>query len=164
MRIDVASIRRHVDALKVSFPELCEDEQFLADVIEGETDVFDVLSILVRQAMESKAMAVGLAEYGKDIGERRARLERRVEAKRALISSIMDAAGISKAALPEATLSVSPARQKAVVDDADKLPDDLVRIERKPDMAAIKAAIEAGREIAGVHMSNGEPTLTVRVR
>jgi hypothetical protein len=164
MRIDVASIRRHVEALKVAYPELCEDEQFLADVIEGETDVYEVLSILVRQANESKAQAGGLGEYAKDIGERKARIERRVEAKRALIMSIMDAAGISKATLPEATLSVRAGSQKAVVDDAAVLPDDLVRIERKPDMAAIKSAIDAGREVPGIHISNGEPSLTVRVK
>jgi hypothetical protein len=154
MRIDVAAIRRHVEALTVAYPELCEDEQFLADVIEGETDVFEVLSILVRQANESKAICAGLSDYVKDIGERKGRIERRIEAKRALIMSIMDAAGLTKAVLP----------QKPVVDDADTLPDDLVRIERKPDMAAIKAALEAGREVPGIHLSNAEPSLTVRVK
>lgn len=164
MRIDVAAIRRHVEALTVAYPELCEDEQFLADVIEGETDVFEVLSILVRQANESKAICAGLSDYVKDIGERKGRIERRVEAKRALIMSIMDAAGLTKAALPEATLSIRAGSQKPVVDDANTLPDDLVRIERKPDMAAIKAALEAGREVPGIHLSNAEPSLTVRVK
>lgn len=164
MRIDVASVRRHVEALTAVYPELAEDEQLLADMVEGETEVFEVLSVLVRQANETKAIAAGLADYAKDIGERKARIERRVDSIRALIMSIMDAAGLNKAALPEATLSVRAGTQRPVVDDADALPEDLVRIERKPDMAAIKAAVEAGREVAGIHISNGEPSLTVRVK
>lgn len=164
MRIDIASVRRHVEALTAAYPELADDEQLLSDMVEGETEVFEVLSVLVRQANETKAVAGGLADYAKDIGERKARIERRVESIRALIVSLMDAAGINKAALPEATLSVRAGTPRPIVDDASALPDDLVRIERKPDVAAIKAAIEAGREVAGVHISNGEPSLTVRVR
>lgn len=163
-RIDINTIRRHVEALKAAYPELCEDEQFLSDVIEGETPVFDVLSILVRQVNESKAHAASLADYAKELGERKARIERRTESKRALITSIMDAAGISSAVLPEATLSVRAGSPRPVVDDATLLTDDLVRIERKPDMAAIKSAMEEGREVAGVHMSNGSASLFVRVR
>lgn len=164
MRIDINTIRRHVEALKAAYPELCEDEQFLADVVEAETTVFEVLSVLVRQIGEAKAHGAGLAEYVKDLGERKARIERRTESKRALITAIMEAVGIDKAVLPEATLSVRAGSQKPVVDDADLLPDNLVRIERKPDMAKIRAAVEAGEEVPGIHLSNAEPSLTVRVK
>ncbi|MBS7545092.1 siphovirus Gp157 family protein [Ancylobacter oerskovii] len=164
MRIDINALRRQIDGLLAAHPELAEDQDLLRDMVEGETEAFEILSRLVCQAGEAKALSFGVAEYIKELGERKARFDRRVDGIRALVVSVMEAAGIDKAILPEATLSIRAGNSKAVVDDASLLPDDLVRIERKPDMAAIKAAVEVGREVAGIHISNGEPSLTVRVR
>jgi hypothetical protein len=162
MRYDIAFLRRQVEALTEAYPELADDTALFADTLEGETDVMDVLRHLVRQANETKAIAKGLGEYKNALGERKARLDRRVESIRALMLNVMDVAGLQKAKLPEATLSVSAGRPSLVVDDPARLPDRYVKIERKPDLAAIKeAGIDA--DIPGTHVSNGAPSLTVRV-
>jgi hypothetical protein len=162
MRFDLAFLRRQVEALTEAYPELADDTSLLADTLEGETDVMDVLRHLVRQAQETKAIAEGLGEYTQELTGRKGRLDRRVEYLRALILNVMDVAGLPKANLPEATLSVRAGTARRVVDDAMLLPDCFVKIERKPDHAAIK---EAGTDadIPGTHISNGAPSLTVRV-
>lgn len=66
--------------------------------------------------------------------------------------------------LTEATLSTRFIPPAPVVADPSALPDDCVRIERKPDMAAIKAAIDAKRDVPGVVMSNGKTSLTIRTK
>ena len=164
MRIDLAHVRRHVDALKAAYPELAEDGLLLADMVEGETEVFEVLSHLVRQSNETKAISGGLGEYCRQLTARKARLERRVEALRALILSIMEAAGLPKAQLPEATIYVRAGVRRPVISEPADLADEFVRTERLPNMEAIKAALAEGRDVAGAHLSNGEPSLAVLLR
>lgn len=43
---------------------------------------------------------------------------------------------------------------KTVVDDAEAIPEEYitVKVERKPNLTAIKAAIRAGKEVAGAHL------------
>lgn len=162
MRFDIAFLRRQVDALLEIYPELSDDTALLADTLEGETDVIDVLRHLVRQAQETKANAEGLGEYTKELSGRKARLERRVDSLRALIMNVMEAASLPKANLPEATLSIRAGSAKRVVDDVTMLPDRFVKLERKADATALKdAGLDA--EIPGTHVSNGAPSLTVRV-
>ena len=50
-------------------------------------------------------------------------------------------------------------RAKPVVVDENLLPDELCRVTRKPDMAAIKQLNEL---IPGVTMDNGGTSLTIR--
>lgn len=162
MRFDIAFLRRQVEGLLEIYPELADDTALLADTLEGETDVIDVLRHLVRQAQETKAIAEGLGEYTKELGGRKARLERRVDSIRALILNVMDVAGLPKANLPEATLSVRAGTARRVVDDVALLPDGYFKTERKPDAVALKdAGLDA--DIPGTHISNGAPSLTVRV-
>lgn len=163
MRFDVNFLRRQIEALKAAYPELAEDETLLADVLEGETELNDILSFLVRQANETEAISDGLGEYAKALAARRARLERRVQSIRALMMSAMDAAGIKKATLPEATLSISAGRPRLVIDDEAMLPPAYVLTVTQPNKDAIKEALAANLDVPGAHMSNSEPSIRVRV-
>ena len=98
------------------------------------------------------------------MAERKARYERQEDAMRSLIISVMDRASLSKFVLPEATLSLRMVPPAPIVTDADLLTDDCVRIERKPDMKAIKALMESNGALPGVAMSNGRQSLTIRTK
>ena len=161
---DIQALKSTMDALFLEFPELSEDEQFRADVLEGETNIQDVLTRLVNVSREAETMAEAVKARKMEIGERQSRFERKAEAARKLILSVMEKAELPKAQLTEATLSMRHLPPAPIVQDADALPDNCVKIERKPDMRAIKAAIEGGAQVPGIVMSNGRPSLTIRTK
>lgn len=164
MYADIQALRSTMDALFLEFPELAEDEQFRADVLEGETNIQDVLTRLVNVSRDAETMAEAVKARKQEIGERQNRFERKAEAARKLILSVMEKADLPKIQLTEATLSMRVLPPAPIVQDADALPDNCVRIERKPDMKAIKAELEGGREVPGIAMSNGRPSLTIRTK
>ena len=162
MRIDVDLLRQSIDALLVTYPELAEDEQLRMDVLEGETNIDAVLSRLVDAAGNAAAMQDAIGIRIAALQARKARYERQEEACRSLISTVMDRASISKFTLPEATLSVSWRKPAPFVTDEAALPEECLKVVKKPDMARIKAWVEAGNMPEGIAMSNGKAVLTIR--
>jgi hypothetical protein len=74
----------------------------------------------------------------------------------------MDCARLTKLPLPEATVSVRTLPSRPKVFDESAVPDDLCKFSRKPDLDAIKEAIEHGAVIPGVTITNGGASLSVR--
>lgn len=164
-RLDPTIIRQQISNLILQYPELGEDEILRADMIEGETDAYAFLSSCVRWIGEDDALCRGISEYIKTLIARRTRLERRIEAFRTLAFGVMQAADLSKAQLPEATLSIRNGPLTLVGDaDPDTLPDRFVRVEKRINRIAVKDAIQAGEAVDGFAMSNGEPSLSIRIK
>lgn len=161
---NVQFLNQQIDALLLEYPELADDADFRHDVFEGETALDYVLSKLVNTSLDAATMADAIKARKTELGERQSRFERKDEAARKLILSVMERAELSKIQLTEATLSMRQLPPSPIVTDATALPDNCVRIERKPDMKAIKAEIEGGRDVQGVAMSNGRPSLTIRTK
>ncbi len=164
MRLTPQMIEQEIANLVLHYPELAEDEQLRADMVEGETEAFEFLSQVVRSIGENKALAAGTAEYAKELIERKARIERRVEAFRALAFSVMQKADLRKAELPEATLSVRAGTQRVVITEEERLPDTCIKIVRSPDKTAIKDKLLLGEDVPGAFLSNAEPSLSIRVK
>lgn len=160
----VFRVVREISDLIAVYPELEEDETLRADVLEGETDINNVLAKLVQEREAAYAMAEGVKAPVNDLRERKARLERRGDGYGEAIERVMAAAGLSKVTLPSATISVSQAAPSVVIEDEASLPERFIRIKREVDKSAINAAVKAGEEIPGVVVSNGGSRLTVRVK
>ena len=163
-RLDYKSIADAITLLLRDNPELDEDEVLRADMIEGQTSAFDFMSDLVRKIGTTQAIATGTAEYIGDLQERMARLERREYSLRGLIAKVMNAAAISKAELPEATLSIRAGVPRVVIVEERDIPDEFMRIKKEPDKLRIKAAISAHEHVPGAMMSNPEPVLAIHVK
>lgn len=162
--LDAAQIRQHIDFLLAAYPELGEDDVLRADMIEGETMAFEFMSKMVRRIGESKALADGIELYVKDLRERAARIERRVDGIRALIFKVMEVANLKKAELSEATLSIRAGQPRVILTDETLLTDNYVRIKREPDKTKIKEMLLRGADVAGACLSNSEPSLSIRVK
>ena len=78
---------------------------------------------------------------------------------------VMETAGIDGKILPEATISIRKG-QPQLVGEADpaSLPDELCKISRDVDRAKVKEELRAGRDVPGFSLSNGAPSLTIRVK
>lgn len=164
MRIAPQIVQQQIANLLVQFPDLAEDDVLRADMIEGETEAFDLLSMIVRRIGENKALANGAKDYIDELSERKARLERRDEALRTLAFKIMQAGDLPKAELPEATLSIRNGAAKVVVHDEQSLPAECFKTVSSPDKGAIKDLLKSGRSVPGAYLSNAEPTLSIRVK
>lgn len=153
--IQAAAIADHIR------DEYGDDEDLILGMVEGETDAAECLDRMIRMNLEDKSLIDAQKALEGEVAGRRKRIETRVKARRDAMLAIMEAIDVKKWERPLATLSCTVKNPKRIVSDFDLLPDEFCRIERKPDMAAIKDAPDMP---PGVAMDNGGTSLTVRVK
>jgi hypothetical protein len=134
------------------------DEQLLLDCLEGQTNVFEMAKTLLEMIEAEEGNIEALTAQMAARKERRDRAAKRIEQYRTAIMAMMESGGIDKLPLPEATCSLRKVAPKLIVTDENLLPDELCKITRKPDMAAIRAA----GNVAGTAFDNGGVSLTIR--
>jgi hypothetical protein len=161
MRIDPAYIRAQVAALVAEYPELSDDEDLRVTTLEGETDVFEVLTTVLADIRDAAVMQAAIEDRLGELRTRRDRYARREDACRRLAQRIMEAAQLRKAMLPEATLSLRPAPQGVRLISPDFLPAEFWRVRREPDLAAIRAALKGGTDVPGASLSNACDVLAI---
>jgi hypothetical protein len=149
--------------LKVSNPEVLEDDEAWLLALESETNVEELLTQIIRQIEDTKALVVGTKDRFEELKARKDRFESRVESLRALAFKLMEAAELPKLELPEATLSIRSVPPSVVITDEEKLPDLACKFERKPDKTKIKELLASGI-VAGATMSNGSKSLSIRIK
>jgi hypothetical protein len=154
-------IRRAIAILELC-PDWDLDEQLKLSTLEGETELNEIVSELLAENEDDEGMIAQIKAQIELRRERIARFERRIEARRNAIVSLMDTAQITKLPLPEATISLRTLLPSPKVANEDELPEAYTKIIRKPDMEAIRAAFQQGIPIPGVVISNGGASLTVR--
>jgi hypothetical protein len=162
---NIDQLRRDIEALIREYPDLGEDEILRADMLDGETDLRSVLTMLFNTVDDNKAMIAAITERLQQLSARRARFGRRVEFLRELMLKILQSAQLRKIELPEATLSQRTVPPQIVGEvDADALPDDLCIIRREPNRNAIREALLNDRAVPGLSLSNSPPALLVNAR
>lgn len=160
MRVDLTMQQVNAVLLMLG-DELADDETLKLDTLEGETDLFELVRKLLDAIENAEGEVEVLTAQMAVRKERRDRASKRIEAHRRAIMALMECAGIDKLPLPEATCSLRKLAPKAIITDASLLPDALCKIERKPDMAAIRACPDV-TGLAGVALDNGGTSLTIR--
>lgn len=161
IKLAKVDIRRALGILELC-PDLELDEQLKLSTLEGETDLNEIVSLLLAENEDDEGTIAAVKAQIDIRRERIARFERRIETRRNAVTSLMETAQIVKLPLPEATVSLRTLGPRPKVFDADQLPDDFVKLVRKPDTDAINAAFDRGESIPGVTVTNGGSSLTVR--
>lgn len=159
---DAQIVRNKIEALKAIYPEITEDADLLAGTLEGETDLDRVLAKLVDFVRDAESMVTALKARKDEIAERQKRFERQGDSGRKIIQQLMESARQTKVVLPEATLSVTAAREKVEVNNVDDLPQGFFKTERKPLTKEIKEALMAGQDVPGASLQIGECGLMIR--
>jgi hypothetical protein len=104
---------------------------------------------------------------GLDLGHVKAWAERLAEKQDSLsqfMGMILDTIGETKVALDVATVSRTAGRPKVSVIDEDQIPTQLTKATYKPDLAAIKAQLEAGESVPGAELITGNKSINVRIK
>jgi hypothetical protein len=160
----IDDLTTQLNSLMAEFPELEDDEQLRADVLEGETDIAEVMERIWSVECEAKGFIAGIAERQKDMAERKSRYAHKVEAMRRLMLLVLNRADLSKLELPEFTVSTRKVPPAVVIDDPTSVPFEFGSSKWAPDKKLIKTALEGGETVEGCHMSNGSISITVRAK
>jgi hypothetical protein len=152
---DVAEIRASVEA---QYPD---DADLLEGMMEGETDLYKWMQWIETKRLEDDERLAGIASVEADLKERKARLKKRIEARKNMAIDLLHLSGIGKVELATATWTPTNIKPKRVVTDPDLLPDDCVKIERKPVMANINALPECP---PGVTVDNGRASVRITTK
>jgi hypothetical protein len=164
-RFDVDQLRLAIDALNRAYPDFAEDEHLRADMIEAETDINGVLTLLLQEIDNSTMMVAGITARQNALEERAARHAHRIDVLRDLVLQVMQAADLKKVQLPDATITQA-ASKPYLVGNADpaELPDEFVRVMRTTNRTAIREALEEGHIVPGYSLSNAAPHLVIKTR
>lgn len=164
LHLDIQALRYRIGSLRDQFPDVFEDEEWLADVLEGESSFHEIMGKLVRQRTYDRAMVDGVKSALDDLAERRKRFETRVEKTSDLMALLMGEAGVKSLVLPNGTVSLRDGVPKVTITDETAIPKDYQKITVAPDKAAIKEALKAGKAVPGAELSNGAQTISVRTK
>jgi hypothetical protein len=148
-------------ALVEAHPDLATDDDFLSDVIEGETDAPAIMERLVIERREAMANGEAMDKLAEDYAKLSDRWTMRAESRRKLMGVVMDAVGLRKMQTPAGTVSMSPGRVSLALADDFTPPQGYARTRIEPDKAAIKAALEAGETMPGASLVTGKPIVKV---
>jgi hypothetical protein len=162
--LDGQVVKAEVAKLLATLPELAEDEALKLSMIEGETDALKVISKALEQRQEAEMMIGGVKARIIELTARQGRYERLSASMKLLIRNIMRAAGLNTLALPEASLSLTKARESVSILNIDELPQGTFKLVRVPDKKAIGELLAAGEQIPGAGLVLGETGLTIRVK
>ena len=144
-----------------------DDDDLLLDSIEGASDAMEAVSRLLRWMAEKQSHAAILGDLVSSYGARKKRYEEAVKSARGALARFMDETGLTRIERPEATLSMRQGSPSVIYPadlDPETLPEQFRRWTCDADKAAIREAMLAGEEVPGLTLSNGETSLTVRVK
>lgn len=166
LHVDGARVRFDINQLIEDHPELADDADLRADMIEGETDRDTFLTKAYLAYRTRVERAEGTGNIMSDLAARKARETAAAERIKAIMLSVVEAGDTGKVTLPVATLSVTNGRKRVVVDDVNELPQGAYTTVRKPapakDIEAMIVALPAGETLPGAHLEIGPDYLTVR--
>lgn len=154
------------------------DGDLIADMVEGETDFYEVVDRIVGKVAETDAYILGVKAQIESLKGRQERFEKRVAMFRSLIEQALTIAGLPRAERPCATLSMSARPPKLVIDTEADIPAEFWETgDPVLDKKALKAAIEARSDeiakagettnlgpIPGAHLEESAPSLTLRIK
>lgn len=164
LHLDTNFVKAEIGKLMATYPELADDESLRLDMVEGSTTAIGVIERALAECLDAEALVEGIGIRMKDLSTRAGRLQRKGEAMRSLIKAVMKAALLDKVPLPEATLSITKARETVGIIDIDELPQGYFKTIRQADKAAIKDALAGGQDVPGAALVMGSEGLSIRTK
>lgn len=144
---------------------LDDDQELVADTIEGETSLNEALEAAVAELDEGDILVAGIKAKEAELADRRRRIEARNERIKATIEQAMIATEQDSLRLPTATLTLTKRAPGLIVTNEADIPTKFWIEQERPapklDKKALRAALDEG-EIPGATLDNGSRSLSVR--
>lgn len=151
-------------AIRLGIEAMVDDEDAVADTLEGETDLDGLIRALLVSEQDDQALIDGCAARVADLKEREARFKLRKERKRTLALQAMEIAGWKKREMDIGTVSVLAGRVSVEITDEHKIPSKYwepgaPKLNKKDLLADLK---EDDAGIPGAELNPGHASLSVR--
>ena len=140
------------------------DEQTVADTVEGLVNLHEMLSAIIRGALDTEAMVDAIKARAKDMQTRASRLEARAERFRQIVRDAMAEAHIHKLTQPDFTASLRAGQPHVTITDEQAIPESFLSYRPHINKREILDALKDGGEVAGAALSNPEMVLSVRTK
>src|SRR5476651_579083 len=151
------------DRIRAQDPQI--DEQTLADTVEGLTDLHEIVTAIIRSALQDEVLASALKSRVSDMQARLERLQDRASKRRQIARDVMDELDLKKLNAPYFTASIREGIPSLTVINEDAVPKIYWTLsEPRLNRQYLTRDLKQGEEIAGVTLSDPEPVLSVRTR
>jgi len=161
MKPNIDQLKIQISMLLDKHPELIDDVDLRADMLEGSTDLHAIMERLLTEEREANELIAVVGNRIENLSSRRAMFRSRQTSLRDVMMEILQRADLRKIALPEATVSITRRGPAVQVIDETLVPDAYCRFKREVSKTAIKDAINAGEEVPGAVLDNGSETLRI---
>jgi hypothetical protein len=166
LKLELPTIEKEISTFMASIltsnPEIIDDDEFKQDLLEGSTDVIEIIDRILINIYINTGYIDGIKTARDRLDDRIDRLNTRNSIYRSLIKRLMDAAQTRKITAPTGTVSITAKPQSVEIVDEGLIPDQFMRISKAPSKTLIGNALKAGEDVPGAQLSNGGETLTIR--
>jgi len=163
-RLDPIFVRAQIDALRVAYPDIADDEDQWLLTLESESELAEFLAAVARRYCAAEKLVEATGDEMSDLKARRERFEQRCNAMRGLAHKVLDWAGLRKFEVARATFSIRAGVPRVLITDEARLPPDCIRTRTEPDKLKIKEHLARGEPVPGAELSNSEPVISVRIK
>ena len=137
-----------------------DDAQTIADTIEAESYPLEVKAQNVAYAIKSlDATAAAIKQAEAEMAARRKAAEKRADHLREYAKTCMEIAGVTKIECPHFALTIKKNPASVDVFEPGLIPAEFMKQPEPPpsapDKTAIKAALQAGRDVPGALLAQG---------
>jgi len=140
-----------------------DDDRLLNDMIEGSTDAIEIARGLLDASDEDEGAIAALDRQVADRQARKKRAQDRIARRREVLTALMQAAGAKKLTLPEVSLSLRDGKAALRVVSDDAVPDAYKVAKWSTSKTAINAAFEDADTLPNwLVRDDAKPVLTVR--
>jgi Siphovirus Gp157 len=148
-------------------PDIEEDERLYLDSLDSESEAIDFMRDLGRQYLDCLAFADAIKARIENLELRKARWERRAEARRAALFTLMQIAQLPKLPDTDFDAGFNEGRQKVnedIEDHVDSLPTRYVKVSvtKKVDKKLLHNDLAAGIKVEHAYLTNAEPVFQIR--
>lgn len=142
------ALNRELEARRVLLEQIktiaADDADFFIDLVEGETNLIELLGDLDASIGEDAAMVEGVKAFVEKLQNRKRAAENRIELKRGLLAHALEQLGLKTLRLPTATLSIIETAIKAIPIAPEEIPSRFWRPQApKLDQEGLTKAIRA---------------------
>lgn len=160
---EIAAAKALKESLAVHLGDGDEAILFLADAIEGETNLHETIRRVMAEVAEAEILEHGLSAMIDEYEARKHRIKKRISRLEACIEQAMMVGEIKRLTFPDVTLTLRNNPPSIEIVNEAEVPAAYWKA-RDPtlDKRAIAAAMKAGAVIPGAVMGNGSQSLQIR--
>lgn len=153
--------KRAAKVLMANFSDLTsEDPEVTTHMIEGETDLLEIVAKVVEEIDTELAHIEALSLQMDKIKRRSDRKKDKVERLKTSVSSALELANLKSHETPLAKISIKKIAPKLIVSDEALIPTDYWKTQDpKLDRKSLTTDLKDGQSIEGATLSNGGQTI-----